>query len=169
MPSVATAANLLTVRPPPQPISRILKYFWTEMCERPQSVTPECLAFIFRRTSRPSQPTGFWHCVTRGFVLGVVFMRSAESRCYYSRQSRERRCWHLTANPDVIPVLVNFLCIGSSWETNRPERARREWRYCISVRSSPNSTRKAPDSLLSGFSPGSREAPVLCGVTPSAP
>src|ERR1700733_5503041 len=64
------AANLLTVRPPPQPTSSTVDRDSTVVCVRPQSVSFEWLLFMRHRVKRPSSPVGFLHCVS--CVVGVL-------------------------------------------------------------------------------------------------
>jgi hypothetical protein len=60
-PSVAIAANLLTVLPPRHPTSRTVSVFPTATCSSPQSVTFECREFIDHKTNRPNNPDSLWH------------------------------------------------------------------------------------------------------------
>ena len=55
------AANLLMVRPPPQPTSSTVNRDSTVVCVRPQSVSFEWLLFIRHRVKRPKNPEGLLH------------------------------------------------------------------------------------------------------------
>src|SRR5262250_1744490 len=47
------------VLPPPQPTSRILEFLLICTCRRPQSVNPECEAFIIHKNGLPTHREGF--------------------------------------------------------------------------------------------------------------
>jgi len=65
------SANLLSIRPPPQPTSRIVSFPPIEMHARPQSVSSECREFMFRRIQRPSHPRGFLHWLSRPVLTPI--------------------------------------------------------------------------------------------------
>src|SRR5262249_59121346 len=85
LPAVHFAASLAIVRPPPQPMSRIVSCGLIEMWWRPQSVTAEWLLFIRKSSRRPSHPEGLLDCVT-GTFLGAMCAQTDASML-----SRERR------------------------------------------------------------------------------
>src|SRR5262249_60406918 len=87
------------VRPPPQPMSRIVSCGLIEMWWRPQSVTAEWLLFIRKSSRRPSHPEGLLDCVT-GTSLGAT---PFPIRCAGSGWPGPRAQGH---NPGVADVAV---------------------------------------------------------------
>ena len=69
-PSVAIAANLLAVLPPPQPTSRIVLCGSMEIFAKPQSVNLECDQFILHKVNLPIRPSGLSALIPKGFSEG---------------------------------------------------------------------------------------------------